>query len=512
MATRSLRPTDESMLSDWESMPERAPSIVRADRPTVARTLALVGFFLIAVGAIAVLAQAFGWRYLVSGTWGLVFATTGLALILFHAFADTEVQVRRLYGFFAIVCLLGGAVLRVLPTKAGMGAWFLPYGVPLLALGFLLALAVLRNETDAFWHALLLRLVGALGAIAVIAGVAIGLFQPDNLPGEGIVLIVLGTFFVGGFVGMQGLGSDAGYYTGIALGFFAVGVILLAILRSTMNRDYFIPSGLTLMATSLLHLGLALGICSDHPYVVLTRRELAAFFYSPVAYFVLFGSTAVAFFVFLLIMQSIIVYASRGGNLTESEFLTDYLGGLLPVIVQFIVVPVLTMRLLSEEKRSGTLEMLLTAPVNESSVVLAKFTGVLIFWLISWLPYFLFLVALRVVGGEEFDYRPLLGFGLGLVVTGSGLLAMGLFFSSITRNQIIGAVLTFVGMLLLLLAPFLFEERSSWREIANYASFWTLWRNLVIGDFAPRYLIFHLSAALFFLFLSVKVLEARKWK
>lgn len=512
MATRSLRPTDDSMLSDWESMPERAPSIVRADRPTVARTFALIGFFLIAVGGIAILAQAREWRYLVSGTWGLVFATTGLALILFHAFADSEIQVRRLYGFFTIVCLLGGAVLRIVPTKAGMGAWFLPYGVPLLALGFLLALAVLRNETDAFWHALLLRLLGALGALGVIGGVAIGLFQPENLPGEGIVLIVLGTFFLGGFVGMQGLGSDTGYYTGIALGFFAVGVLLLAILRSANNRDYFIPSGLTLVATSILHFGLALGICSDHPYVVLTRRELAAFFYSPIAYLVLLGTGAIAGILFFIVMQFLVLAAIRGATLTEGDLLLRYLGNGIPIIAHLMIVPVLTMRLLSEEKRSGTLEMLLTVPLNETSVALAKFTAVLIFWLLTWLPYFLFFVALRVVGGEEFDYAPLLGFGVGLVVSGSGLLAMGLFFSSITRNQIIAAVLTFVAMLTLILAPNFFPEGSNWEEIANYASFMELWRNLLRGDFAPRYLVFHLSAAVFFLYLTVKVLEARKWK
>src|SRR5262245_64363164 len=162
MATRSIRPTDD-MLSGWQSLPERAPSVLRDDKPTIARTLALIGFFLIAVGAIAMLVPMFNegrererqWTYIIGPTWGLVFATGGLALILFHAFADWEVQFRRLYGFFAIVFLIGSAVLRVLPTKAGMGAWFLPYGVPLMALGYLLTLAVLRHETDDFWRGLL---------------------------------------------------------------------------------------------------------------------------------------------------------------------------------------------------------------------------------------------------------------------------------------------------------------------------------------------------------------------
>src|SRR5262245_55577696 len=168
MATRSIRPTDD-MLAGWQSLPERAPSEIRADKPTIARTLALIGFFLIAVGAIAMAVPLVNegcdperrWSYIIGPTWGLVFATGGLALILFHAFADWEVQFRRLYGFFAIVLLLGGLVLRVIPVRgAAMGAWFLPYGVPMISLSYLLMLAVLRHETDVFWHALLVRLTG----------------------------------------------------------------------------------------------------------------------------------------------------------------------------------------------------------------------------------------------------------------------------------------------------------------------------------------------------------------
>ena len=73
-------------------------------------------------------------------------------------------------------------------------------------------------------------------------------------------------------------------------------------------------------------------------------------------------------------------------------------------------VPALTMRLLSEEKRSGTLEVLMTAPVNEISVVLGKFFAAWIFYMLLWLPVWLFLISLRYFGGEEFDYRPVLSF------------------------------------------------------------------------------------------------------
>jgi ABC-type transport system involved in multi-copper enzyme maturation permease subunit len=178
------------------------------------------------------------------------------------------------------------------------------------------------------------------------------------------------------------------------------------------------------------------------------------------------------------------------------------------------VVPVLTMRLLSEERRTGTLEVLLTAPLDETTVVLSKFFAALIFFLVLCLPWGLFLVGLRVQGGEPFDYRPLLSFFIALAATGAGFLSMGLFFSSLTRNQIAAAVLTFVGMVALTLVYFLQTDlplSSTAKVFLNYTSYLELWRDSLGGTLSPRYLIFHISAAIFWLFLTVKVLEARKW-
>jgi ABC-2 type transport system permease protein len=514
MATRSLKPKDDSMLAGWESMPERAPSILREDQPTVARFLGLVGVFLLAVGAIAIVVPVFQWRYIIGPTWGLVFATTGLALILFHAFADHDVQFRRLYAFAALMLIVAGAVLRILPNRAGMGAWFLPYGVPAMTLGYLLVLAVLRYETEPFWRSLLLRLIGVFGFVMIVLGILVGLANPAFLAGEGIILIILGTFFVGGFIGQQEVGSDTAYYSGIALGVIAVLTFTVAVIRSFAASTFFVPAGVSLMGLSFVHLALALGVCSDAPLVVLTRRELAGFFFSPIGYLVLLGSTIVAAITFLQFVSFMSEMVREGFPMFE-PIVVRYFIGLLPVMMLMIIVPALTMRLLSEEKRSGTLEMLLTAPVNESTVVLSKFAAAMVFWTLTWAPYFLYLVALRIVGGEEFDYRPLLSFALALLASGGGFIAMGLFFSAITRNQIIAAVLTFVGMVVHI-AFYLFGETltpgSTWSEVLQYASFIHMWFSFASGNFAPRFLIFHLSAMVFFLYLSAKVLEARKWK
>ena len=104
-----------------------------------------------------------------------------------------------------------------------------------------------------------------------------------------------------------------------------------------------------------------------------------------------------------------------------------------------------------------------------------------------------------------------------MLAVGAGFISMGLFFSSLTRNQIIAAVLTFVGMIAHLAAfivklRYRLERGDFWYEVLTYVSFLDLWTNTLEGTFTPRFLLFHLSATVFFLYATVKVLEARKWK
>ena len=128
-----------------------------------------------------------------------------------------------------------------------------------------------------------------------------------------------------------------------------------------------------------------------------------------------------------------------------------YIISWFPVISVLMLVPVLTMRLFSEEHRTGTLEMMLTAPVEEAVVVLSKFLAALVLFLAVWVPWGLYLVALRVEGGTAFDYRPVVGFAVALLFSGAAFVSMGLFFSSLTKNQLAAAVFTFVFMFALFL-------------------------------------------------------------
>jgi len=127
---------------------------------------------------------------------------------------------------------------------------------------------------------------------------------------------------------------------------------------------------------------------------------------------------------------------------------------------------------------------------------------------------------LRIGTGQYFEYRPLFSFGLSIGIVGAGFLAMGLFFSSITKSQIIAAILTAavaIFMTILGFGKYVLQNNgvapdSAWVRAISHISYTDVWGGtLSHGVFAPRYLIFHLSAAIFWLFATVKVLEARKW-
>jgi len=113
-----------------------------------------------------------------------------------------------------------------------------------------------------------------------------------------------------------------------------------------------------------------------------------------------------------------------------------------------------------------------------------------------------------------FEYRPLISFYLALAASGLAFLAMGLFFSSLTRNQIVAAAMTFVGMvawIVLFLVARDLPQESTRTVVLNHLSFVNLWLDSLQGRLHLRDLIIQISIAVFFTFLPVRVLEARRW-
>src|SRR5262245_50232114 len=451
MATRAIKPKrDDTMLANFQSQPERAPSIVQEDQPTVSRFLALLGLVLAALGLFAtVVAPISGKSYIIGPATGMLCLSAGLFFLLFHALTDQDLQYRLMYLVLGYVGIAAGTVLRVMPLGGKVGGLFLIAGLPCLILGLLFVLTAIRHETDAKMRFNLSLPLGVLGFAMVILGSFAGHISQQYLLVEGVLISVVGLVFIASFLGTQGYASDIGYRTGLILGAIGLAGLVLALLRSFLSTTpFFVPSGLILTTLSLVYLIIGLAICTDWPILVIFRRELKAFFFSPIGYLVFLGNVLIAW-IWLFVFMRVVAASSdpRAGGMPE-PIVHFYLFNPFLIVALVFIVPVITMRLVSEEKRSGTLEVLLTAPLSEVSLVTGKFLAALTVYILSWFPWFGFLVALRIYGGTEFEYRPLLSFLPVMIVTGMAFLSMGIFFSATTSNQIIAAVLTFVAMVL----------------------------------------------------------------
>ncbi len=237
------------------------------------------------------------------------------------------------------------------------------------------------------------------------------------------------------------------------------------------------------------------------------RREMGSYFLSPMAYIVLF--------VFLLVngaLFCVFSYTSAGHPQQITVIIEDLFQfsiWLLPLLT-----PVLTMRLFAEEKRTGSLELLMTAPVREVEVVLGKYFAAQGFYAVVWLSLAPLLGILAVLGDP--DWGPVIAVYFGLFSLGFLLNSIGVLASAGTRNQLVAAVVALSGNLFFLLLTMLgtfFQGDVEVRRLVQYVSFrWHFLLDYLRGVVDLRYLAFYLSFAALFLFFSVRVLEARKWR
>jgi ABC-2 type transport system permease protein len=231
---------------------------------------------------------------------------------------------------------------------------------------------------------------------------------------------------------------------------------------------------------------------------IIARRELYAYFVSPIAYLV-----AAAFL--LLSGLFFVVGAARWQDATLQPMF-----GSLSIVLIFLA-PVLTMRLLSREQDQGTIELLLTAPVRDWEVVTGKFLSSLIYYAGTLALTGLYIPVLVLYGHPDLGT---IGSGyLGLVLLGAALLALGVLSSSLTGNQIVAAVIGVVASVGLWLLDLLGSLLGSGvQQVIGYLTPSGHYYNLVDGIVDTRDLVYYLSATFLFLFLASRVIEARRWR
>jgi ABC-2 type transport system permease protein len=246
-------------------------------------------------------------------------------------------------------------------------------------------------------------------------------------------------------------------------------------------------------------------------FLVLLRRELGSFLLSPVAYVLLVCISLVSGYNFITAVQ---LFESGMKNLTvvQVSFLTAvFWFFLVPMI------PILTMRLFSEEYRSGTIEMLMTAPVRDFDIVASKFTAAFLIYILLWVPNVLALGVFQVITKGLIPLNPaIVGLSyLIIMLIGAFWISIGLFASSLTKNQIIAAIISLSAIFFLFFFPILLQGLSTEQhvqDVANYLGSYTHVRNFTFGAFDSRPVVFYLSGTALFLFLTTRVLAARKLK
>jgi ABC-2 type transport system permease protein len=246
----------------------------------------------------------------------------------------------------------------------------------------------------------------------------------------------------------------------------------------------------------------------------LLARELAAYFLSPMAYLILAAFQAIACINFKSLVDMLSMPQRSISGLTNP--MNAYISGSTPFWIGILVaIPALTMRLLAEEKRSGTIETLLTVPVTESEIVISKWLAGVIMYFALLLPFAIYLPVLYVQGAYPFELGPIYTLAIGLATFGMMFVSIGVFFSSLTRNQILAAIGTFCTLfLLVVLTTLAYREAAmranGWDEAIQFVSVLDQAHSFASGELDIRFLALHLSATAFMLFLTVKVLEARQ--
>jgi ABC-2 type transport system permease protein len=244
----------------------------------------------------------------------------------------------------------------------------------------------------------------------------------------------------------------------------------------------------------------------------LYKRELSSYFQSAVAYVVLFGSALAQGIQFIFLVTAI-----WSQNYKEQSVLQIFFTWPLFWMLLLVQVPLITMRVFSEEFKLGTIEMLLTAPVREWDVVLAKFFGALTFFVILWLPIVLDLTALQIFSNPAPPiYWNEIGLtALTILLLGGFYISLGVFTSVLTKNQIIAAVLSFAlvfaafGVSLL---RWIQHVDANLLALISYISTPEHIQNAVLGLFDTRPLVFYISVTAFVLLLTKSILEARRLK
>jgi len=252
--------------------------------------------------------------------------------------------------------------------------------------------------------------------------------------------------------------------------------------------------------------------------LAIAQKELRSYFVSPIAY-VFIGFFALLYGYFFAVSLTFLVRVSMqagmgmGGPQTVNinEYMMRPLLGNTAVIM-LLVLPLMTMRTYAEEKRSGTIELLLSSPLTGVQIIIGKFLGVVTLFTVM-LAVTLIHVAILFMYGEP-ELGPILSGYLGLWLMGGAFISIGLLISSITKNQMVAGMGTFFVLLLLWVISWIGDPASgsTTTQLLGYLSILDHFEDFSKGVIDTKHLAYYLSVITFGLFLTAKSVESEQWR
>jgi len=249
----------------------------------------------------------------------------------------------------------------------------------------------------------------------------------------------------------------------------------------------------------------------------IAKKEIKTYFTSPIAYVVIFVFLVLVGFFFY---SAIWWFNSQSIQMAQNPYYYQQININQMVysplfhnmsIILLLMLPLLTMRLFSEEKKSGTDELLFTSPIQVGQIILGKYLAALavlatMLGLTGLLSIFTF-----AYGNPEL--AQILDGYLGLFLMGAAFIAAGIFFSSLTENQIVSAILTFGALLLFWILNWAsYSGSGMWKDVLNYLSIFQHFDGMTSGILDTTDVIYYLSFAFFALFLTHSVIQSRRWR
>lgn len=249
---------------------------------------------------------------------------------------------------------------------------------------------------------------------------------------------------------------------------------------------------------------------------IILRKELRSYFTSPIAYLLLVMFAVIFGYFFwnsLGYYVNAAMEAQMEGEASELNLAEQVIRPLLSniTVIGLFFIPLISMRLFSEEKRSGTIELLATSPIKDYEIIIGKWLAAVVMYTLMVGSTMLDFVFMFKYGNP--DWKPILIGYLGLILQAGGLLAIGIFISALTRNQIIAGAVTFGIVLMLFVAGWVSQYNdATWAQVLSYMSVGTHFDSFSKGVIDSKDAVFDATVIFLGLFFTARSMESLRWR